>query len=311
MNRERKDKMLPNNLVLNGDFSNEFQNWTLEGQTQNAQIVTEDGNTFARFGPWVSMYQDITVETHNKYAFAFRFRAPYVGNGLTIKVQGLDATNTPVETLVQQAFHETDDWTIKGVILNSNQFQKIRLLFDIYSAADLDDVLLFVTGQPNQNGLFGNYYNGTAFNTLVFQRVDPIIDFNWPAGNPPTSGNQSLNKENYSIRWNGYLLAPLVPINQTNKKIIFRAISDDGVKLWLYPLNTEKPDPIINNWTIHPPQTFDSTPQSLAPGEFYNIEIEYYNAPQGGVIRLMYYFEGEDPQTAKTVPTEHLFPKIQ
>ncbi|MES1048540.1 hypothetical protein FOA24_03335 [Bacillus thuringiensis] len=301
--------MIPNNLVQNGDFSAGFTDWTLTGLTQNAQIVTEGGNQFARFGPSVNMYQDVNVNANDDYVFAFRFRAPYVGNGLDVKIQGLDANNNPSAPIIEQTFPQTQNWTRKGIQFNVGPFTKVRITFIIFSAADIDDVGLFATGQPNQNGLFGSYYNGTDFNTLVFQRVDPQIDFFWPFGSPPALGNQKLNNENYSIRWLGYALMPFVPIDQPNRRIIFRTISDDGVRLWVYPLNTTQPAPIINNWTIHSATANDSLPQDLVPGDFYNIQIDFFNAPNIATIQLMYYFEGDDPQTAKNVPTELLFPK--
>ncbi|MGX5576505.1 hypothetical protein ACWKTS_35910 [Bacillus toyonensis] len=301
--------MLPNNLVLDGDFSAGFTNWTLVGQTQNAQLVTENGNQFARFGPAVSMYQDVNVNAHGDYVFTFRFRAPYVGNGLDVKIEGLDASNNPSPPLVEQTFPQTQNWTRKSTIFNTSIFTKVRITFSVFSAADVDGVGLFATGQPNQNGLFGNYYNGTDFNTLVFQRVDPQIDFFWPTGSPPSLGNQKLNVNDYSIRWFGYALMPFLPIGQPNRRIIFRTISDDGVKLWVYPLNTPQPDPIINNWTLHSATANESSPQDLVPGDFYNIQLDLFNGPGTSTIQLMYYFEGDDPQTARVVPTEVLFPK--
>lgn len=160
-----------------------------------------------------------------------------------------------------------------------------------------------VQAQPDQAGLVGNYYNGREFQMLVFQRVDEIIDFSWPLEKPPASNSEILNQYNYSIRWNGYLSAP----DSSGRKVIFRTFSDDGVKLWVYPIDSSKPDPIINNWTLHALQINDSAPQSLASGSLYNMQLDYFNGVGAGTIKLMYYFEGDDPQTAKIFPATSLF----
>lgn len=157
--------------------------------------------------------------------------------------------------------------------------------------------------QLTNPGLMGSYYNGLDFESLSFQRVDPIVDFAWPVGQPPWNGAISLNRNHFSIRWSGYLRMPPT----VTRRVIFRTISDDGVRLWVYPLDTLQPEPIVNNWTMHSPTVDDSLPCALAADTIYHLQLDYFQGAGAGVIRLNYYFEGDDPMVAQVVPPEWLY----
>jgi len=57
-------EMSENKLVQNGDFSNGYQHWTLEGLVQNAQNENEDGNfsgkRFRKRGQETLRYDTVT-----------------------------------------------------------------------------------------------------------------------------------------------------------------------------------------------------------------------------------------------------------
>jgi len=53
-------------------------------------------------------------------------------------------------------------------------------------------------------GLSGEYYNNEGWTGAGKKRIDHTIDFNWK-GSSPMNG---INPYNYSVKWEGYLLAP-------------------------------------------------------------------------------------------------------
>ena len=66
--------------------------------------------------------------------------------------------------------------------------------------------LLFVASQLYAaNGLSGKYYNNNSYTSpATVTRIDSIISFNWGNGSPDTS----LNSDNFSIVWSGYIYIP-------------------------------------------------------------------------------------------------------
>src|SRR6185503_19824374 len=53
----------------------------------------------------------------------------------------------------------------------------------------------------NGNGLTGEYYNGSNFNTPAFKRIDPNISFyEWSKG-----VHHAVTGDRYSIRWTGQI----------------------------------------------------------------------------------------------------------
>lgn len=64
----------------------------------------------------------------------------------------------------------------------------------------------------------GFYFSNEVFNGVPDEFFDEDIDFNW-AGNPPKEG---VNHENFSVRWEGYVKAPV----DGKYKVV--AVIDDG-----------------------------------------------------------------------------------
>ncbi|MCR4395945.1 MAG: PA14 domain-containing protein, partial [Candidatus Saccharicenans sp.] len=56
-----------------------------------------------------------------------------------------------------------------------------------------------------ENGLRAEYFNNQAFKGQPAAiRIDPTVDFNWWEEAPLST----LDPDNFSIRWTGYLLPP-------------------------------------------------------------------------------------------------------
>ena len=122
-----------------------------------------------------------------------------------------------------------------------------------------------------QSGLVGEYYNGENFETKVLTRIDKKIDFAW-WNDSPASG---VNREHYSIRWIGKLVAP------EKGKYIFSAKVDDGIRLWV------NGTPLINAWEYHDMGDFSNSIY-LKKGVAYTIKVEYFNGPLEGEITLLW-----------------------
>jgi hypothetical protein len=56
-------------------------------------------------------------------------------------------------------------------------------------------------GAPANNSWTGCYYQDTSFSTLGFTRVDPYVQFSWPASSAIGNG---VGPQNFSVQWHGY-----------------------------------------------------------------------------------------------------------
>jgi len=111
----------------------------------------------------------------------------------------------------------------------------------------------------NGNGLKGEYFKGSDFDSLKYTKVDGKINFDWGTGSPDAA---TLGNDHYSIRWSGQIQ----PVY--SEKYTFYATADDGVKL------TVNGKVMFDSLT-----TLGSKVQSdtitLTSGQKYNIQLEY------------------------------------
>jgi LPXTG-motif cell wall-anchored protein len=138
----------------------------------------------------------------------------------------------------------------------------IRFFFSIF----LLTIFIIVSGfasvaaQGIPSGKFlGDYYNGMNFDTLVFSRYDDKIDFNWRTKSP----DPKINKDNFSIRWQGRF-------NFDTYLYEFTAIADDGVRVYL---DGER---IIDAWRAQSYITSKARKQVTA-GE-HIVMVEYFES---------------------------------
>ncbi len=121
-------------------------------------------------------------------------------------------------------------------------------------------------------GLTAEYFKGTDFHRRVMLRTDPKVDFDF-SKTPP---DPAVASTEYSVRWQGKLKAPESGVYR------FHTLSDDGVRLWIDGKR------IIDNWTTHGPTYDTSEPVTLEAGTAYDIRLEFYQAQEGAVIRLLW-----------------------
>jgi hypothetical protein len=152
----------------------------------------------------------------------------------------------------------------------------------------LNDSVPTVTG--NGDGLVGNYFNGTNFETPVGTRVDPVINFNWGDTSPMTG----VNKDQNSIRWTGYI-QPDFTENYT-----FYLTSDNGRRLWINDQLVI--DKWINDWDV----TY-SGEIALEAGVKYSIKIEYFEENGGANCKFEW---SSATQPREIVPTLKLHSRL-
>ncbi|MET0262506.1 MAG: PA14 domain-containing protein [Rariglobus sp.] len=109
------------------------------------------------------------------------------------------------------------------------------------------------------NGLKGEYFSGTAFNTLEATRLDNDVNFSWTTTNPPPG---STTNTNYTVRWTGKVLTTGAGT------YTFRVEHGNGARLWVNNLST----PLIDQWSTSGGHSATIT---LAGSTQYDIKLEY------------------------------------
>jgi len=139
-------------------------------------------------------------------------------------------------------------------------------------------------GDPVQ-GLTGHYFNNKDLEgeaTLV--RIDPQLNFKWNKDESPTttaiaqgiiSSDKAIDKENFSVRWTGKLVAPTTGIYKLGTS------SNNDYKLYIDGKR------IANNLKGRGLETFvEEIP--LEQGASYDIKLEYYNKTPESEINLVW-----------------------
>ena len=136
---------------------------------------------------------------------------------------------------------------------------------------------IFANSLQAQQGLLGEYYNGTNFETKVLSRVDRAVDFDWPLNVSPAAG---VNPSFFSARWTGKLQPP------KSGKYTFSAKVDDGIRVWV---GGKK---VIDAWALHDSENFSGSVE-LAANQQYDLKVEYFNDIYEGEIHLLWVMPGE------------------
>lgn len=111
-------------------------------------------------------------------------------------------------------------------------------------------------------GFTGEYYSGENFDSFMFTRVDPAINFQWAWGAPVTNG--PLN--HFSIRWTGQFTPSQTSGSQD---YTFTTTVDDGVRLWV---NGKL---VIDKWQTGSAHT-DTAVVSLPANTPCTVMMEYF-----------------------------------
>lgn len=132
--------------------------------------------------------------------------------------------------------------------------------------------VLSVVPADHGSGLLGAYYSGSSFETLVLERIDPRIDFDW-ADRAPAAG---VEVAHFSVRWTGELEAP------RDGTYTFYVPSDDGVRLWL------DGELVFDNWRIQSfvRSTSHHAAHALKAGHRSAIRLEYFEYEHLAAVQL-------------------------
>lgn len=134
--------------------------------------------------------------------------------------------------------------------------------------------------QPIQliNGMVGQYFNGTDFNTFVATRLDKTIDFNWLKTAPLTN----INADNFSVRWQG----KVKPTHSSGKlDYTFYVTADDGFRLWV------DNKLLLDYWGEQKPAEYSAT-YTLEAGKYHDIRLEYFEARYDAQVSLSWQPKG-------------------
>ncbi|UGU14916.1 PA14 domain-containing protein [Sinomicrobium kalidii] len=139
----------------------------------------------------------------------------------------------------------------------------------------------------NGDGLTGNYFNGMEFDSLVFSRIDPKIDFDWGEGAP----GKGVDTDDYSVRWTGKIEP------RYSGEYTFYITSDNGRRLWIDGRLVI--DAWIDDWDVEYSGTI-----TLKAGQQYDIKLEYFENYGGANCRLRW---SGDAQPKEIIPRNQLY----
>jgi len=137
------------------------------------------------------------------------------------------------------------------------------------------------------NGLKAEIYEGTNFERLILERIDPNIEWFWDYGAP--DDNAPLDQ--YSVRWSGWLKAP----KAGRYKLLM--VADDGARVWI---DGQK---VMEDWRPGADLLEASVELTEEP---QSIRVEVFEGVGTCWADLMWQPTGVPKATP--IPTEALFP---
>jgi hypothetical protein len=142
--------------------------------------------------------------------------------------------------------------------------------------------------RPTGTGLWGEYYGTPEFRDLRVARLDPVVDFDWGAGQP----DPRVGSDRFSVRWTGWLVPP------ADDEYTLTAMVDDGARVWL-------DGELIIDDVKEAPAREVSHKRRLQGGRRYELRIEYVEFGGGATMRLLWSTPAARP---KPIPQTALFP---
>ena len=138
------------------------------------------------------------------------------------------------------------------------------------------------------HGLLGEYFGDRDFQNLKLARLDPQIRFSWGQGSP----DPSLDKENFSVRWTGKLMAPRTGLYS------FYFDADDQARLWIN--GEERPQVPLKKLEVVRGRIVEkqlsSPPMQLLRGQPVDVRMEFENAKGLASVKLAWALPGQTPE---------------
>lgn len=162
------------------------------------------------------------------------------------------------------------------------------------------DLLAAFTGRgqvDEKRGLEGDYYNARRFqrDKRVFERVDPVIDFEFGAKSPDA---EKIGVEEFAMRWQGALI-----VEETGN-YEFCLKTENGARLWV----NDDDSPLIDAWVASGGEVKEHVETiSLSGGRAYPIKLDYFKyKDKSASIELQW----KPPHGVwEVIPERHLSPK--
>lgn len=139
-------------------------------------------------------------------------------------------------------------------------------------------------------GLTAKLYNGTAFDTLVTERIDPVLEFASSAGSP----GAGVDVDNFSVRWEGTIKA------KYSETYTFYVTHTHGAKVWVNDVVTT---PLIDEWSS---TGTHSATIALTAGTHYNIKVEWKHTTGSAAFKLEWQ---STSQSREVISHRALYPK--
>ncbi len=127
-------------------------------------------------------------------------------------------------------------------------------------------------------GLLGRYYNDPRFRSLVLERVDREVDFDWQNGSP----GGGVPRDRFSVQWSGYLKVDVEDL------YTFFVVANDGARLEL------DGKVIAENWKDMGYENWYGTADAALSSGYHPIRIDYFDERGGARILLRVGREGAE-----------------
>ncbi len=168
--------------------------------------------------------------------------------------------------------HETFYSPVAQARLKPARIELSRLTVRQYQNSISDLIASFRAEQKSDDrqGLHGEYFRSRQFkaNERAIDRVDPQISFDFGTGTP---GSEMTDEHEFSIRWEGSILAPETGDYE------FLVRTDQAARLWI---NHPK-EPLVDAWVKSGRDTDHRATIRLQGGRIYLAKLEFSKAKQG------------------------------
>jgi len=178
--------------------------------------------------------------------------------------------------------------------LANNTTYQLRVRHKDSSAATSSEwsatsVRTFITTPPDDpRGVFGEYYPGnTRLSGAPLTRHETIINYNYGGGEPFAG----VGTDNFSVRWR----ARIKP--QFSETYTLTTETDDGARLWVNGVL------LVDQW-VGQGATRWSGQITLIAGQYYDLEMQYFDGAFGASARLLW---ASPSQPEQVIPALRLY----
>lgn len=195
---------------------------------------------------------------------------------------------------MQQAFYSPE----AQARLNPPRLELTRLTVPQYrdAVADLGVEFRWRQGLDAERGLNGEYFAGRGLrrDKRVFQRQDPVVDFQFGAISPD---GEKIEEEAFAIAWDGSILA------RESGWYEFVVKTENAARLYVNGRST----PLIDAWVRSGQDSEFRGSRYLLAGRLYPLRLEWFKfREKSASVQLLWKTPGGVDQL---LPARHLIPK--